>query len=421
MSLVPRAGNERMPTRSRAETTAIAAARFVLIAAGLFPRTSPVTFLAKVRTGSSDHRVDLGVTLRVGGSMPLTWPSAMHSFSDGRGQPSSRRTFPSRPGIDSEGVGMAAHASWKGFLKLSLVSVPVKAFTATSTGSDITLHQLHAKTHARIQYKKVAPEVGEVTSEEIVKGFEYDKGQYVIIDEEEIDKLRTESDKAIRIDGFIPPEALSSVYLGGRTYYLTPDGPVGQKPYSLLMKGMEANGVCAIAEVVISQKEQVVLVRPVEGILAMTVLNRKDEVKAVAAFKDEVAETESTEAERALADTLIKASIIKEFDFGKYRDVYKEKLTRLIQLKIEGKEVVQVRDPEEPRIINLVEALKRSVEEAQAAGRASGGGGNGGSGEARKTAKAALKQAPSAKPSRAVEADAEPVARPATARRKKVV
>ena len=106
---------------------------------------------------------------------------------------------------------MAAHASWKGFLKLSLVSVPVKAFTATSTGSDITLHQLHAKTHTRIQYKKFAPEVGEVTSDEIVKGYEYDKGQYVIIDEDEIDKLRTESDKSIRIDGFIKPEDLSKL------------------------------------------------------------------------------------------------------------------------------------------------------------------------------------------------------------------
>jgi len=122
---------------------------------------------------------------------------------------------------------MAAHASWKGFLKLSLVSVPVKAYTATATGSDITLHQLHAKTHTRIQYKKFAPEVGEVASEQIVKGYEYAKGQYVIVNEEELDKLRTESDKSIRIDGFIKHEQLDSIYLGGRTYYLTPDGPVG--------------------------------------------------------------------------------------------------------------------------------------------------------------------------------------------------
>jgi DNA end-binding protein Ku len=272
--------------------------------------------------------------------------------------------------------------------------VPVKAYTATASGNDITLHQLHAKTHTRIQYKKVAPEVGEVSSEEIVKGYEYDKGQYVIVNEEELDKLRTESDKSIRIDGFIRPEDLDGIYMGGRTYFLTPDGPVGQKPYSLLMKGMQANGVSAIAEVVISQKEQVVLVRPVDGVLTMTVLNRKDEVKPAAAFKDEITETESSEAERSLADTLIKASIIKEFDFGKYHDVYKEKLTKLIQMKIEGQEVVQVRDPEEPKIINLMEALKRSVAEAQAAGGATAGA------EEKETAKAGLTQAPSAKPAK---------------------
>ena len=286
---------------------------------------------------------------------------------------------------------MAAHASWKGFLKLSLVSVPVKAYTATSTSSDISLHQLHAKTLTRIQYKKFAPEVGEVSSEEIVKGYEYDKGQYVIIEEDEIDKLRTESDKSIRIDGFIKPEELSSIYMGGKTYYLTPDGPVGQKPYNLLLKGMLANGVAAIAEVVISQKEQVVMLREIDGLLAMTVLNRVDEVKASTAFKDEVTDTPVTEAETSLTDTLIKASMIKEFNFSRYKDVYKEKLTKLIQMKIEGQEVVQVRDPEEPKIINLMDALKRSVAEAQAAN-----GDKPASGE-KKAAKAGLKQAPDGK------------------------
>jgi DNA end-binding protein Ku len=288
---------------------------------------------------------------------------------------------------------MAAHASWKGFLKLSLVSVPVKAYTATATGSEITLHQLHAKTHARIQYKKFAPEVGEVSSDQIVKGYEYAKGQYVIIDESELDKLRTESDKSIRIDGFIRAEQLSSIYLGGRTYYLTPDGPVGQKPYYLLLKRMEAGGVCAIAEVVISQKEQVVLLRPLDGVLAMTVLIRKDEVKPASAFKDEVVETEGSAAEVSLTDTLIQASTLRDFDFSRYKDAYKAKLTRLIQMKIEGKEVVQVHDPEEPKIINLMEALKRSVAEAQAAAGLADG-------EQKSRVKAGLKQAPSAKPAR---------------------
>jgi DNA end-binding protein Ku len=311
---------------------------------------------------------------------------------------------------------MAAHASWKGFLKLSLVSVPVKAYTATATGSDITLHQLHAKTHTRIQYKKFAPEVGEVSQEEIVKGYEYAKGQYVIVDEEELDKLRTESDKSVRIDGFIKPDQLSSIYIAGRTYYLTPDGPVGQKPYSLLMKSMEANKVCAVAEVVISQKEQVVLLRPIDSVLAMTVLIRKDEVKPASAFKDEIAATELSEAEISLTDILIKASMIKSFDYGKYKDVYKEKLTKLIQLKIEGKEVVQVRDPEEPKIINLMEALKRSIAEAQAASGTGGIGPAAAENGEKKKVKAGLKQAPSAKPGKAAAAGATATA---TARKKK--
>jgi DNA end-binding protein Ku len=155
---------------------------------------------------------------------------------------------------------------------------------------------------------------------------------------------------------------------------------------------MLANGVSAIAEVVISQKEQVVLLRPVDGILAMTVLNRKDEVKPASAFKDEIAETQVSDAEMSLADTLIKASLIKDFDYARYRDLYKEKLTKLIQMKIEGKEVVQVHDPEEPKIINLMEALKRSVAEAQAAAPVGGA--------EKDKAKAGLQQAPSAKPAR---------------------
>jgi DNA end-binding protein Ku len=198
--------------------------------------------------------------------------------------------------------------------------------------------------------------------------------------------------------------------MGGKTYYLTPDGPVGQKPYNLLMKGMAENGVYGIAEVVISQKEQVVLIQPVEGLLAMTVLNRMDEVKPASSFKDEIKQTEATDAETSLADTLIKASIITEFDFSRYKDVYKDKLTKLIQMKIEGKEVIQVRDPEEPKIINLMEALKRSVAEAQAAG-----GAQAAAPEIKEAAKAGLKQAPSAKPARVATAKA------ATASKKKKV
>src|SRR5213594_1891857 len=128
---------------------------------------------------------------------------------------------------------MAARSTWEGYLKLNLVSVPVKAFSAnTAGGGRIGFNQIHAKCHSRIRYKKVCPIHGEVSNDEIVSGYEYAKGQYVLIDPEELSKLRPGSDKTINIDVFIRPEDLDPMYFTDRTYYLAPDGKVGQKPYA---------------------------------------------------------------------------------------------------------------------------------------------------------------------------------------------
>jgi len=262
---------------------------------------------------------------------------------------------------------MPARSSWKGFLKLSLVSVPVKAYTAAvSGGNEIQLNQLHAECHSRIQYKKSCPIHGEVGTDQIVSGYQFDKDQYVVIDADELDKLRTESDKAINIDTFIKPGTMDPLYLTGRTYYLVPDGPVGQKPYALLRQGMVERDRHAIATVVFSGREQVVLLRPVDGLLAMTMLSFSDQVKKPAAFEDEIVKAEVTAEELNLAKTLIDASTTKQFDFGMYKDKYTEKLTMLIQAKVEGKEIVAPPAQEEGQIINLMEALRQSVAKAQA-------------------------------------------------------
>ena len=260
---------------------------------------------------------------------------------------------------------MPPRSSWKGFIKLSLVSVPVKAYTAASSGSEIRMNQLHAECNNRIKYQKVCPEHGEVTKDEIVSGYEFSKGQYVVIDLEELEKLRTESDRSVQINGFIPLTAIDPVYHAGKTQYLVPDGPVGQKPYALLMNSMEKKGLGAIGQIVIAGKEQLVLLRPVEGLLAITVLNYSNRIKKPEGFKDEVVAPELTKEERALTDTLMDASTIADFDFDSYKDEYTEKLTYLIQTKVEGKEIVEVAEPEAPQIINLMEALKESVARAQ--------------------------------------------------------
>ncbi len=263
---------------------------------------------------------------------------------------------------------MAARTSWKGFLKLSLVSVPVKAFTANATSEEIRLNQLHEECHARVRYKKVCPEHGELKSDQIISGYEYTKDNYVIVDTDEISKLRTESDKAIHIDGFVSPDEIDARYLAGRTYFLLPDGVAGNRPYALLMKGMEDGGVVAIAQIVISGREQLVMVRPTDGMLVLSVLHYAKKVKKIDEFKSELeAEKDPlTKEEVNLANTLIGASMIQEFDFDTYKDKYVENLSKLIKLKIDGEEIVQAPDLEEPKILNLMDALKKSVAEAGA-------------------------------------------------------
>ena len=259
---------------------------------------------------------------------------------------------------------MARYSSWKGYLKISLVSLPVKAYTATSSsGGKITLNQLHAPCNSRIQYKKSCPIHGEVPSDEIVSGYEYTKGQYVVIDTDELEKLRTASDRSINVSTFVKADTVDPIYQSGKNYYLLPDGPVGQKPYGLIHEVMEKQGVQAIGQVVISKKEELVLVRPIDRLLVMTPLNFAAEVKEPSSFFDELVESPATKQELQLTTQLIDALTTEKFDLTQYHDVYVEKLTQLIEAKVAGKEVVAPPAGEEPHVINLMDAIKESMKQ----------------------------------------------------------
>lgn len=261
---------------------------------------------------------------------------------------------------------MAARSSWKGYLKLSLVSVPVKAYTATSSaGSPISLNQLHDKCNSRIKYQKMCPIHGEVSQDEIVSGYEYSKGQYVVIDPAEIDKLRTESDKSVNVTAFVRDDAVDPIYLSGRTYYLVPDGPVGQKAYNLIRHAMDEGSLHAVAQIVLSNKEQIVLVRPMDGVLAMSVLEYKSQVKEPSSVEDEIVETELSKPELDLTKQLIEGMLDEDFDLGQFTDKYTEKLTELIEAKVAGKELVSPPASQEPGVINLMDALKQSVQQVK--------------------------------------------------------
>jgi len=262
---------------------------------------------------------------------------------------------------------MAPRSSWKGFIKLSLVSVPVKAFTANNTSEEIRLNQLHKECNTRVKYQKVCPEHGELSNDQIVSGYEFTKGQYVVIDPQEVSKLRKESDKSISISGFVRPEDVDPIHYAGRTYYLLPEGVAGGKPYALLHKGMSDSNVHAVATVIIAGREQLVLLRPMENMLVMTVLSFAKKVKAIDEFSRELEEQEMSDEEKALTSTLISASFVENFKIASYKDQYIDNLGKLIKLKVDGKEIVDAVEHEEPKIINLMDALKKSVAEAKAA------------------------------------------------------
>jgi DNA end-binding protein Ku len=256
---------------------------------------------------------------------------------------------------------MAPRTSWKGFLRLSLVSVPVKAYTANNSEEEVRLNQLHAECHGRVRYKKICESHGELKGEDIVSGYEYAKDQYVVIDDEELASVRAQQDHSVNIDGFIAPEKVDPVYFAGRTYYLVPDGPAGGRPYALLVRGMQEAKLVALAQVVVAGREQFVELRPVDGMLVMSVLAYPKKVRLPATYKDELPDEEPSASELALAQTLIGASTLKEFEVERYKDAYVENLTKLIKLKVEGKEIVKAPDLEEPKILNLMDALKKSV------------------------------------------------------------
>lgn len=261
---------------------------------------------------------------------------------------------------------MARYSSWKGYLRISLVSIPVRAYTASSSsGATISLNQLHEKCHSRIQYKKTCPIHGEVPNDEIVSGYEYTKGQYVVIDADELEKLRTEKDRNVNVDTFVKADTIDSLYHSGKNYYLLPDGPVGQKPYQLVHESMLDKGVHAVGQVVISKKEELVLVRPIDRLLVMTPLSFASEIKEPASFFDELVESNSTKQELQLTNQLIGALTAKKFDLARYHDVYTEKLTQLIEAKVAGQEIVAPPASEEPHVINLMDAIKASMKEIE--------------------------------------------------------
>jgi DNA end-binding protein Ku len=242
-------------------------------------------------------------------------------------------------------------------MTFGLVSFPVEAWNAhDKAGSDVHFHMLHKTCHRRIHYAKMCPVHGEVSKDEIVSGFELRKNQYVEIDPEELDRLRPENDRALRIDAFVEPESVDPLYFDGRMYYLSP-AAAGKESYAVMAQAMEHENRCAIGQIVMSGKRQLVLVRPLKGVLQMAMLNYAAEIRS----PTKVAAPKNIAKQVRLAQSLIDQWSQEDFDFSKYKDDYRDEVKKLIEAKKAGHEIEEPKQKAPKKSLDLMEALKRSL------------------------------------------------------------
>ncbi len=246
---------------------------------------------------------------------------------------------------------------WSGHLTFGLISMPVRMFSGARSNT-ISFNQLHKKDHARLKQQMVCSIDGEVVErDQIVKGFEYRKGEYVIIDPEEIKRMEPKTAKTMEILEFVKADAVDAVYFDS-SYYLMPE-EAGRKPYALLTRAMEESGHYAIAQITMHNREYTVFLRPHNGGMVLHTMFYADEVKQVDGFGRPDVELKAAEVK--VAHQLIEA-LSGEWDAEKYKDTYAENLKAMIAAKVEGGEVAT---PEEaPRlapVIDLMAALKQSL------------------------------------------------------------
>ena len=249
--------------------------------------------------------------------------------------------------------------SRKSVITFGMVAIPIAMYTATQD-NDIHFNQLHKEDNSRIRYKKTCAHCGkEITAQDIVKGYEYDKDKYVVVTDEEIEKIKTEKEKSIQILHFAQLNQISPVYYD-KTYQAAPEAG-GEKPFELLRAALMAQQKIAIGKTVVGTKDTLMAIIPREnGILISTMLYA-DEIKAL---QKQYSKPSIDEAELNMAKMLIN-SMDTPFDPLKYKDEYQVKLRALIESKISGKEIVAAEAPAPGKVIDLMEALKASVEKAQ--------------------------------------------------------
>ena len=258
---------------------------------------------------------------------------------------------------------MAPRAYWKGYLKLALVSCPVKLYTATSSANKISFNQLHKDTKNRVNMKYHDPELGEVERADLVKGYQFEKDKYVVIEKDELDAIQIESNKTIDIEGFVDAEDIDELYYDS-PYFLGPDGPVAEETYAVIREALRNTNKVGIARVVLSGRERIIALSPRNEGMVMTTLRYNYEVRDDAHYFDEL-DVDVNDELLQMAEMIINQKVM-EFDAGMFEDRYEAALMELVKAKVAGKEPVISKAPEQGKVVNLMDALKASIQEERA-------------------------------------------------------
>jgi len=253
-------------------------------------------------------------------------------------------------------------AIWKGHIQFSLVNIPIRIYNAIDTGQTISFNLLSKEGHNPVSYEKKDKVTGQpLKGEEIVKGYQYEPGQFVIVEEEDLAKVRLKSTKVIEIEGFVKAEEVHPT-LYEAPYFVGPDGDVAAKTYGLLMHTLKESGKIGVGKVVLRDRETPVLITPHEGGILMYRLRYPSEVRSMREVP-QLLEVKADKEQLKLAKTLVD-SMTTSFSKIEMKDHYFDALKAIIDAKIAGKEIVTVTE-EEPKVVDIMTALKASIDAAK--------------------------------------------------------
>jgi DNA end-binding protein Ku len=260
---------------------------------------------------------------------------------------------------------MAARATWKGFLKISLVNIPIKVFPATESSATISFNQLHGECQTRIQQKRWCPHCSrEVPITEIVKGHEFEKGRYVVMSDEDFDKVRPESTRVIDLVQFADDSAIDPIYID-RSYYLAPDGRMAADAFAVIREGMR--GKVGVGKLALYGREYLVAIRPQQRGIVMYTLHHAAEIRSIDAIEELNAVSDSVKPEEMKLARQVIGTFEGPLNLHDYKDEYREGLQRIIDAKVAGEEVVASAVDAPAKVVNLMEALKKSLDAVSSA------------------------------------------------------